>query len=110
MPDALESQFHEAMLDIYRRAKEEAGYNASLFLRMVVDQGGLQAARKLINSREPSSGYTRLFELDRLDLTVEAVVLQSSHFHPLFTEQELEVCKTRLRDLTSLRKPTNYGA
>ncbi|MYA35073.1 MAG: hypothetical protein F4058_03985 [Rhodothermaceae bacterium] len=98
MPDALESQFHEAMLDIYRRAKVEAKYNASVFLQMVVDQGGLQAARTLINSKDPSSGYTRLWELNRLDLSVEAVVLQTSDFHTLFTEQELEICKKRLRD------------
>lgn len=98
MPDDLEGQFQEAMMDIYRRARVEAKYNASFFHQMVVDQGGLQAARTLISSKEPSSGYTRLWELNRLDLSVEAVVLQSSHFHPLFTEQELEICKKRLRD------------
>jgi len=98
MPDALEIEFHEAMLDIHRRAKEEAGYNASLFLQMVGNRGGLQAACTLINSKAPSDGYTRLWELGRLDLSVEAVVLQSSRFRSLFTEQELEICEKRLRD------------
>ena len=98
MLDAIESQFHEGMLEIYRRAKDEAKYNASLFLRMVEEQGGFQAARTLINSANPSSGYTRLWKLKRLDLSVEVVVLQSSQFHPLFTEHELEICKKRLRD------------
>ena len=98
MPDALENEFHEAMLNIYRRAKAEAKYKATLFLQMVVDQGGLQAARKLINSNEPSSGYTRLWELGRLDLSVEAVVVQSSQYHPLFTKEELAICEHRLRE------------
>ncbi len=49
MLDAIESQFHEAMLEIYRRAKDEAKYNASLFLRTVEEQGGFQAARTLIS-------------------------------------------------------------
>lgn len=98
MPDALENEFHEAMLDIYKRAKAEARYNAKLFLQMVVNHGGLQAARKLINSNEPSSGYTRLWELDRLDLSVEAVVVQSSQYHSLFTKEELVICENRLRD------------
>ena len=98
MPDALESAFHETMLTIYRRAKDEENYNATFPRNMVVDQGGLQAARTLINSSRPSDGYTRLWELGRLDLSVEAVVVQSSQFRSLFTEHEIEICKNRLRE------------
>jgi hypothetical protein len=36
--DDLEEQFHEAMLEVYRRAKSEAGYSANIFLRMVVER------------------------------------------------------------------------
>ena len=98
MPDALEIEFHEAMLNIYRRARVEAKYNATLFLQMVVDQGGLQAARTLISSSSVSSGYTALWERGRLDLTVEAMVLQSHRYHPLFTDDELKICEERLRE------------
>ena len=42
MPTEAESQFNEAMLNIYRRAKAEAGYNATYFLSMVVERGGLE--------------------------------------------------------------------
>ena len=42
MPTEAESQFNEAMLNIYRRAKAEAGYNATPFLSMVVEHGGLE--------------------------------------------------------------------
>lgn len=45
---ALEQEFHEAMIDLYKDAKEE-GYTASAFLNMVYDLGGLGAAKKLIN-------------------------------------------------------------
>ena len=48
MPSELEVQFHEAMLDIYRRAKSEAGYNATRFIGMVVERGGLDTARYLM--------------------------------------------------------------
>ena len=44
MPD-LSKQFDAAMFDIYRRAKQEAGYNATIFLRMITDRGGLATAR-----------------------------------------------------------------
>ena len=33
-------RFNEAMLDVYRRAKAEAGYNATRFLGMVTEMGG----------------------------------------------------------------------
>jgi len=76
--DALETEFHDEMLNIYRRAKKETGYTATGFLGMVVDQGGRQAAKSLINAKGVSSGYTTLFEKRRLDLSMEAVVVEKS--------------------------------
>lgn len=96
MPSSLEIEFNEAMMNIYRRAKEEAKYNASIFLQMVVDSGGLSAARTLINSPTVSSGYTALWERGRLDLTVEAMILETPKYHTLFTGEELEICRRRL--------------
>jgi hypothetical protein len=40
MPTDIEGQFDEAMLEIYRRAKAEAGYTATRFLGMVVERLG----------------------------------------------------------------------
>jgi hypothetical protein len=71
-------QFDGAMFEIYNRAKSEAGYNATIFLRMLRDRGGLAAAKYLINSPKPSDGYTQLYERGRLDLTVEAMLVESS--------------------------------
>lgn len=94
----LESAFHEAMLDVYRRAKAEANYNATLFLGMLNDKGGLQTARQLINADTVSDGYTALWERRRLDLTVEATVLANPQFHSLFASGELDICRRRLRE------------
>jgi len=98
MPKPLEIEFHEAMLDIYRRAKSEAKYNAQRFLQMVIDHGGIEAARMLIHADTVSDGYTALWERGRLDLTVEAMILGSEQFHPLFTEDELAICSRRLTE------------
>lgn len=68
MPTTLEVAFHEAMEDIYRRAREEAGYNATVFRGMVAEHGGLETARRLINAKKVSDGYTALWERGRLDL------------------------------------------
>ena len=98
MLDQLEKEFHEAMLEIYRKAKKEASYNAQRFLQMVVDHGGIQTAKMLIHSDTVSDGYTALWERGRLDLTVEAMVIEKQKYHPLFTQEELQVCAKRLKD------------
>jgi hypothetical protein len=62
-----------------------------------IEEGvGLETARILINSTNPSEGYTALWNRGRLDLTVEAVIYDNSKWHPLFTTAELAICKERL--------------
>src|SRR5687768_4004506 len=93
----LEKQFDKAMLEIYLRAKREAKYNASIFFRMLNEQGGLRTAKYLINLEPPSDGYTKLHLKGRLELTVEAVVIDNPQWHPLFTPDELEKAHRRLK-------------
>lgn len=94
----LAKAFDMAMLSIHHRAKTEAGYRASAFLGMLNARGGLQTARQLINSARPSEGYTRLWERGRLDLTVEATVVDDTRWNSLFTPDELDKARKRLRD------------
>lgn len=54
-------------------------------------------AKYLINAERPSDGFTHLYERGRLDLTVEAMVVENPQWHPLFTEAELERARRRLR-------------
>jgi len=95
--ESLVAQFDEEMLGIYRRAKREAEYNASLFFQMLTDHGGLETARILIHKDKVSDGYTALYLRGRLDITVEAVIHNNSKWHPLFTPSELEICTARLK-------------
>jgi hypothetical protein len=44
----------------------------------------------------PSSGYTALWERNRLDLTVEALVTENPEWWELFTPAELERARKRL--------------
>lgn len=83
------------MRDIYVRAKSEAGYTATYFLQMLSTHGPTETARCLITSRQPSEGFTALWERRRLDLTVEAHVIQD-RFVALFTDAELEAARQRL--------------
>ena len=93
----VERRFGEAMFAIYREAKD-IGYTPSIFLRMLNEKGALQTARQLINASQPSDGYTRLWELKRVDLSVEAVVHDDEEWHELFTQAELQRCQKRLAD------------
>jgi hypothetical protein len=83
------TQFHEA-ISIYHRAKSETGYRAMIFLDMVLTRGGLPPAKYLIDTSKPSEGYTHLYERGRLDLTVEALIVDNPRWHTLFTKEELE--------------------
>ena len=106
MVSASEAGFHDAMLDIYRRAKTEAGYNATRFLGMVSERGGLETARYLLNASTVSDGYTALWERGRLDLTVEAMILQPE-WQPLFSERERQIAADRLRQYGYAESPPN---
>ena len=93
----VERRFGEAMLGIYREARD-IGYTPSVFFRMLNEKGAVQTARQLINASQPSDGYTRLWELRRLDLSVEAVVHDNARWHDLFTQDELQRCQKLLAD------------
>jgi hypothetical protein len=97
MRNQLESEFHGAMIDIYRRAKADADYTATRFIGMVSEQGGLETARYLLHAAKVSDGYTALWERGRLDLTVEAVILEDK-WKPLFTKTEREIAVARLKE------------
>ncbi len=92
----LEAQFHEAMLRIYEEAAK-LGYRPTYFMKMVQSSGGVEAARSLLGTKAPADGFTRLWELDRLDLSVEAVALKSE-YHELFSAEQLASAAQRLSE------------
>jgi hypothetical protein len=94
----LEDAFHRAMVNIYERAKRECRYSPNFFLRMVGERGGLSAARALLGARTVSDGFTRLWELGRLDLSVEALILQGE-WRPLFSDDERQIASQRLAQM-----------
>ena len=96
----LEHEFDEAMINLYRSAKEECDYNATYFLRMLNDHGSIETAHRLLSGKEPQSGFTRLWECERLDITVECLVLNPK-FQELFEDHELETARRRLRQYDS---------
>lgn len=93
----LAGQFHQAMVGVYERARDEAHYNANYFIKMVAERGGVETAKHLIDASSPSQGFTALWEAHRLDLSVEAVALRPEYFS-LFSRHELRTARRRLAD------------
>jgi hypothetical protein len=48
-PELVE-EFHQEMLKVYQDAKRLARYNTTIFLQMVRQHGGLEAARRLLHA------------------------------------------------------------
>jgi len=88
----LENRFHQAMLEAYRLAKQQCGYNAMRFLQMVNEQGGLATARTLLNKKGPSDGLTTLWEHGWLNISMEALVLRPE-FQEIFSDEERQVAR-----------------
>lgn len=96
--ETLKDEFKRAMFGIYRDAKEQANYTATIFLRMLYERGPMETALYLVNSPKPSDGYTALWERKRLDLTVEAVIIDNPKFHCLFDVETLKNACRRLKE------------
>ena len=104
MDKMLAEEFEEAMHDIYPRALSEAGYKASIFLNMLFEHRGVETAKRLIHSSKVSDGYTALWERGRLDLTVEALISDNEKWQPLFSAEEIAICRKRLKQYEYVRK------
>lgn len=90
------SDFDEAMLELYRRARVECDYDGTIFYKMIREIGGLRTAKQLLQRKSVSYGFEILaLEKNRPDLTVEYLVLQPQWVE-LFLPEHLNVARERL--------------
>ena len=92
----MQREFDEAMRETYRVAHQH-GYRATRFLQLIESHGGgLPAAKYLLSTgTEVQSGLDRLWELDLLKHSMEALVLEE-RFQDLFDDRERDVARQRL--------------
>lgn len=95
--EVLEKKFNADMRSIYILAKKKLKYNATRFLQLLSEKGGVQAAKILIAKDGGTYGFEMLYEHHELGLTVEAHVIKDE-YKELFTDQEREICKKRLEE------------
>ena len=94
----LQDEFNARMQDVYLSGKREGRYSAPLFAQLLKEHGGLETAKRFIHSSDYAAGFTKLWERERLDLTVEAMILEEPKWHPLFTAEEIQICRKRLQE------------
>ena len=93
---SLEDEFDKEMLAIYDKARDELGIRLTRFKQKVLRHRGVCAAKMLIHSKSTTTGFTKLWENQRLDLTVESLVVNNKKWHPLFTKDDINKAKETL--------------
>jgi len=96
--DPLAAEFHEELLATYWEAKEKCHYNATRFLQMLQEHGGVETARRLLTTGPVAqSGLTELWLCERLHISVEAKVLLPKYRH-LFDDEIRTAARKRLQE------------
>lgn len=93
----IELDLYHDMVNIYKEADLQCNYKPTRFLQLINNKGALLAAKELINKEGATEGFTRLWECNRLDLSLEVLVLKEK-YKELFTDEEREICINRLKD------------
>lgn len=95
--DSLENRFTQELTEKCEQAKNECKYSPTRFLQMVAKNGGVKTAKALLAKDQLSDGFEALQKCGRLDLSVEAVVVDKKYAE-LFTDDEVNRCFMRLCD------------
>lgn len=93
-----DEEFTTFLRDKAMEAQKALNYRPSYFLQMLGSLGGYQAVIALISQPNPSEGFAKLWEGGRLDLSVEALVVQG-RWRGHFNEQLLKAAERRLTEV-----------
>jgi HKD family nuclease len=94
----IEDDLHTELIDSVDLAvKAGAKINKDIILNQIYNYGAIGAANRLIKegTEKLHSGLVKLFEIDRLDLTIESIILKEKYL-VLFDKEILEKAKQRL--------------
>ena len=90
----LENTFEQEVREGIIESKS-IGYTPTYFIQMVNEHGAVQTTKRLLASTNPGEGFYKLWELKRLDLTVECLAADTRWYGDrwlgLFTEEEVAI-------------------
>lgn len=93
---------------LHQKANEaqDLGYRPNDFRRMLNAQGGAETVRRLLSKNTTTEGFKRLWELGRLDLSVEAIAVES-RWRPFLDEVLVLRAERWLRESSYTFTPFN---
>ena len=93
-----EEDYQVEVLRLLDQTKKEIGYNPTITRRMVYEHGAVEATARIVRIKKFSSGFAKLYDQSRLDLSIEAYLLEHKEYHHLF-ESDPEVLPLCIKTL-----------
>lgn len=88
----LQAEFTAHLLSLAQRSNDELHFHPGYFIKMVKIQGGVGAAKTRLAKPSASEGFDVLKKLSRLDLSMEAAVIELP-WASMFTTAELAIAR-----------------
>lgn len=98
MNHQIENQLMQEFLRAVGICMNQYGYRPTRFLQLLENQGPVNTAIQLVMEPTYHEGFTRLWELNRLDLTVEAIICRDP-YNQLFVQEVLDKARIKLEEL-----------
>jgi hypothetical protein len=95
--EQLKVELMQDMITIYRLCISKHKYRPTMFHEMLTKSGAVETARKLMLTPYPTLGFEKLWEYKDLDLTVEAMILNKPKYHEIFSREEIESCREKMK-------------
>lgn len=93
----IELDLFNDMVNLYREVDKQCNYKQMGFLQTLQVNGAIETVKELINRSDITDWFKRLLECNRLDLSVEALVVKDK-YDELFTVAEKKICLKRLKE------------
>jgi len=94
MDSKQEAKFEQVLLEAVDQAKA-FNYHPNRFVAMIRSKGPFQTVKDIVASAKPSDGFNELLLAGRMDLTCEAIIVQTE-WRTFFDEDLLAIAERRL--------------
>ncbi|MCL6579976.1 MAG: hypothetical protein K6T73_11480, partial [Candidatus Bathyarchaeota archaeon] len=98
MNKEIEKELEQEFLKASFLCKNRYKYNPTRFLQMLERGGPIKTAVGLVMAPTYHEGFTKLWQLGRLDLTVEAIILQEP-YNQLLSQEILNTARSKLEKI-----------
>ena len=113
-PQELKKSFHQDIINLYKMINKIVKYKPTRLMDFINKYGGYEAAVKYITTESNVQDFAVLWECERLDLSVEALITNEK-YRSIFSEDVLAYCDRKLKEysyapnkIEEVEEPTGY--